>query len=346
MSLSADHPDAPLVVVRPHPLCAETPPAALRPAITPAASVYVRSNFPTPVLDDAHQVAVRGAVRAPFAIGVNELAAMPQRTVVATVECAGNWRLGMDPVPIGEPWRYGAVSTAVWTGVPLQRLLERAGVAADAVEVLAVGADTGPRDDAEGVVTFARALPLPVALHPDTLVVTHMGGAPLTPHHGAPVRLLVPGWYGMANVKWLAALELRTVPFTGYFQRQRYVYDTADGVTPVAEARVKSMITSLVDGGRCEARVIVRGWAWSGAGAITRVELSVNGEAWREAQLGPAMSAYAWTPFELALMLPAGVVSLRSRATDAAGDTQPERIEWNRLGYGNNAVRAMTVRVG
>lgn len=341
-----DTSEAPLVVVRPHPLCAETPPSALQSAITPAASVYVRSNFPTPALDETHRVDVRGAVVSPYTIGLRELAAMPQRTVVATMECAGNWRLGMDPVPTGEPWQYGAVSTTVWSGVPLHLLLERAGVAANAVEVLAIGADAGPRDDAEGDVTFARALPLPVALHPDTLVVTHMDGAPLTPDHGAPVRLLVPGWYGMANVKWLAALEVRTVPFTGYFQRQRYVYDTADGVTPVAEARVKSMITVPEPDGRCEHAATVRGWAWSGAGAITRVELSVNGGPWREAQLGPAMSAYAWTPFELAQMLPEGVVSLRSRATDAAGNTQPERIEWNRLGYGNNAVRAMTVRVG
>ncbi len=338
--------DAPLVVVRPHPLCAETPVGTLQRAITPAASVYVRSNFPTPALDASHTVEVRGAVSSPYTIGLRELAAMPQRTVVATVECAGNWRLGMDPVPTGEPWQYGAVSTTVWTGVPLHMLLERAGVAAEAVEVLAIGADAGPRDDAEGDVTFARALPLPVALHPDTLVVTHMDGAPLTPDHGAPVRLLVPGWYGMANVKWLAALEVRTVPFTGYFQRQRYVYDTADGVTPVAEARVKSMITVPEPEGQCEREATVRGWAWSGAGAVTRVELSVNGGPWREAQLGPAMSAYAWTPFELAVLLPEGVVSLRSRATDAAGNSQPERIEWNRLGYGNNAVRAMTVRVG
>jgi DMSO/TMAO reductase YedYZ molybdopterin-dependent catalytic subunit len=340
-----DTPHTPLVVVRPHPLCAETPLAALQSAITPAASVYVRSNFPTPVLDAAHQVDVRGAVASPYAIGLRELAVMPQRTVVATVECAGNWRLGMDPVPPGEPWQYGAVSTTVWTGVPLQLIMERAGVAANAVEVLAIGADRGPRDDAEGEVTFARALPLAVARHPDTLVVTHMDGAPLMPDHGAPVRLLVPGWYGMANVKWLAALEVRTVPFAGYFQRQRYVYDTADGVTPVAEARVKSMITVPEPDGRCERAATIRGWAWSGAGAITRVELSVNGAAWREAQLGPAMSAYAWTPFELALMLPEGKVTLRSRATDAAGNSQPERMVWNRLGYGNNAVRAITVNV-
>lgn len=333
-------------MVRAHPLCAETPRVALQSAITPAASVYVRSNFDTPALDHAHQIEVRGAVLRPFAIGLTELAAMPQRTVVSTMECAGNWRLGMDPVPEGEPWQYGAVSTTTWTGVPLSLLLERAGAVDGAMEVVAIGADAGPRDDAEGIVTFARALPLAMALHPDTLVVTHMDGAPLTPDHGAPVRVVVPGWYGMANVKWLAALEVRTAPFTGYFQRQRYVYETPAGVTPVAEARVKSMIASPVADGSCDVRAVVRGWAWSGAGAITQVEVAVNDGPWQDASLGPAMSEYAWTPFELALVLPTGSVTLRSRATDAAGQTQPERIEWNRLGYGNNAVRAITVHVG
>ncbi|AMW06188.1 sulfite oxidase [Gemmatimonas phototrophica] len=333
---------APLDVVRAHPLCAETPVPQLQHAVTPAASVYVRSNFETPLSHAGWQLSVLGAVQSPVVFSLSDLAAMPQHTVLVTMECAGNWRLGMDPVPTGEPWKFGAVSTTRWTGVALATLLAGVGVHADALEVVAIGADAGPRDDAEGDVRFARALPLAVALHPDTLVATHMDGALLTPDHGAPLRLIVPNWYGMANVKWLTALELRTTPFTGYFQTQRYVYDV-DGVhTPVSRALVKSMIVSPAPDAVTACNTTLRGWAWSGAGAITRVEIAV-GDAWHEATLGAPASPYAWTPFELPLMLPAGTVVLRTRASDASGAVQPERIVWNSLGYGNNAVRGITV---
>jgi len=333
---------SPLDVVRAQPLCAETPVPVLQHAVTPPESVYVRSNFETP---DAHAdwtVMVRGAVDHAVLLSLADLAQLPQHTVLVTMECAGNWRLGMTPVPDGEPWKYGAVSTTRWSGVPLRVLLKRAGVSGDAMEVLAVGADAGPRSDADGIVRFERSLPLDVALHPDTLVATHMDGAPLSAEHGAPVRLIVPGWYGMASVKWLAALEVRTTPFDGYFQSKRYVYHTSSGTTPVSRALVKSMIVSPVPDATCDADTVVRGWAWSGHGSITRVAVAVNG-VWHETQLGVAASAYAWTPFALAVSLPVGEVELRSRATDASGVTQPDSIEWNSLGYGNNAVRAVRV---
>jgi DMSO/TMAO reductase YedYZ molybdopterin-dependent catalytic subunit len=148
----------------------------------------------------------------------------------------------------------------------LSALLAQAGVSGDAIEVLAIGADAGPRSDAEGLVRFERALPLDMALHPDTLVATHMDGVPLTPEHGAPLRLIVPGWYGMASVKWLAALEVRTSPFTGYFQTKRYVYHTDTGTTPVSRALVKSMIVSPAPDSACAAETEVRGWARGHAG--------------------------------------------------------------------------------
>jgi len=339
-----DTPRPPLDVVRVHPLCAETPVPQLQHAVTPAESVYVRSNFETPAAHDGWTLEVRGAVGQPLTLSLGDLTSLPQHTVLVTMECAGNWRLGMSPVPEGEPWKYGAVSTTRWSGVPLSVLLAQASASGDAIEVLAIGADAGPRSDAEGIVRFERALPMDVALHPDTLVATHMDGVPLTPEHGAPVRLIVPGWYGMASVKWLAALDVRTSPFTGYFQTKRYVYHTDAGTTPVSRALVKSMIVSPAPDSACGAKTEVRGWAWSGHGAITRVQVAVNG-TWQEATLGEAESAYAWTPFTLAMALPAGQVELRSRATDASGATQPDAITWNSLGYGNNAVRAIHVVV-
>ena len=341
------HDEAALDVVRADPLCAETPARLLTAPITPAASVYVRSNFALPTLDATHTVAIGGAVRSPFAMSLAELAALPQRHVTVTMECAGNGRLGMDPVPTGEPWRYGAVSTTTWSGVSLRTLLERAGLTPDVVEILGHGADAGPRDDADGDVRFARSLPIADAMHPDTIVATHMAGERLSVDHGAPMRLIVPGWYGMASVKWLARLEAITTPFTGYFQRQRYVYDVNGTVEPVRRTLVKSMITSPIDGGSSARAVLVRGWAWSGAGAIARVELAMNdAPVWIDAALGTPVSTYAWTPFEAKLVLPdAATATIRSRATDIAGNTQPEQIQWNRLGYGNNGIRGVVVAV-
>lgn len=341
------HDEAALDVVRADPLCAETPARLLTAPMTPAASVYVRSNFALPPLDATHTVAIGGAVRSPFTMSLAELTALPQRHVTVTMECAGNGRLGMDPVPTGEPWRYGAVSTTTWSGVSLRTLLERAGLAPDVVEILGHGADAGPRDDADGDVRFARSLPIADAMHPDTIVATHMAGERLSVDHGAPMRLIVPGWYGMASVKWLARLEAITTPFTGYFQRQRYVYDVNGTVEPVRRTLVKSMITSPIDGGSCARAVLVQGWAWSGAGAIARVELAVNdAPVWIDAALGTPVSAYAWTPFEAELVLPeAATATIRSRATDTAGNAQPEQIQWNRLGYGNNGIRGVVVAV-
>lgn len=345
-----DHivPDSALVVVRAQPLCAETPTPLLSTPITPAPSVYVRSNFPLPPLDATHKIEIGGAVQSPFAISLPELAELPQRHVTVTLECAGNGRLGMDPVPVGEPWRFGAVSTTTWSGVSLRTLLERAGLAPDVVEILGHGADAGPHDGADGDVRFARALPIADAMHPDTIVATHMAGEPLTADHGAPARLIVPGWYGMASVKWLARLDAIMTPFTGYFQQQRYVYDVNGTMEPVRRSRVKSMITSPIEGAPCARAVTVQGWAWSGAGAIARVQLAVNdAPLWIDAALGTPASAYAWTPFEAELILPdAETATIWSRATDMAGNTQPERIQWNRLGYGNNGVRGVVVELG
>jgi DMSO/TMAO reductase YedYZ molybdopterin-dependent catalytic subunit len=309
--------------------------------------VYVRSNFPTPALDASHKVMVRDAEQNAREFVVAEFADWPQHELLVTMECAGNWRLGMEPVPAGEPWSWGAVSTTRWRGVRLADVLAKVGVQPDVLEVVAVGADSGPRDDATqpGAVTFARALPIEVAMHPDTLLATDMDGQPLTPDHGAPLRLVVPGWYGMASVKWVAALELVTTPFMGYFQRQRYVYRTTDGVQPVTRARVKSFVVSPEPDERCGADVLLRGWAWSGHGPIAEVSVQVGDGPWVSATLEPPASEYAWAAFTLPLSLPTGSVTVRTRARDTAGHVQPERVEWNDLGYGNNAIRSFTLHV-
>lgn len=341
--------DDPRPVVAHAPPNLETAAAALAAPITPTALGFTRTNFAVPHLDPAeHRVVVGGAVRAGATFGMRDLAARPPHGVVTTIECAGNDRVGMRPLPPGEPWQGAAVSTSRWTGVPLRDVLRECGVAPDATHVLVTGADGGHRADADGFVPFARALPLEVALAPDTLLALEMNDRPLLPAHGAPVRLVVPGWYGMASVKWVARIELLTREFDGYFQRQRYVYD-ADGVTePVTRMRVKSCIVAPAEGARVAAGpATVWGWAWSGDGAIAHVEVSTGGDGpWHAARLDAPVSAHAWTRWEATLLLDRpGRVVLRSRARDRSGAVQPDEPRANRLGYGNNAVRPVVVDV-
>lgn len=337
-------------VVKHDPFNAEASDTALRDGVTASLAHYVRSNFATPMLDAAtYALELRGIDDALISLTLDALRDMPQHAVVVTMECAGNDRLGLRPLPAGEPWGSGAVSTAQWSGVRVRDVLAMLPSRSGAVEVLAEGADRGPRDDSETAapVHFARGLPLEVALQTDTLLALDMNGEPLAAAHGAPVRLVVPGWYGMANVKWLTTLSLRTTPFDGYFQTRRYVYDVDGHTAPVTRVRVKSMITSPVDGGAHRADIThVSGWAWSGFGRITRVEVATSGgDDWQDATLSEPQGPWAWTPWSLPWSAPLGRSALRSRATDASGAVQPDVVEWNRLGYGNNAVRAVAVDV-
>jgi len=333
-----------LEVVKHEPFNAESPARALIDAITPASAIFVRSNFAVPALGgEEHRVVVGGAVLRDFTFSAGELRSMRESysSVTMTMECAGNGRLSMRPLPTGELWDAGAVSTSRWTGIPLRVILERAGVDTSAVEILVGGADTAANDDRSA--GFARALPISEAMRDEVLLAFDLNDEPLSASHGAPLRLLVPGWYGMASVKWVSRISALARPFEGYFQRERYIYDEPGRVpVPVTRVRVKSIITSPVDGATRGPGVIdIAGWAWSGSGPIRRVEVALDGGCgWRDATLHAPESDFAWTPWSLTMesVLP-GRHTLRSRATDATGNTQPDMIPWNRHGYGNNAVR-------
>lgn len=339
-------------IVKTNPLNAESPPVALEAAVTATGLHYVRTNFSIPsIVREQYSLAVTGAVAQSRTLAWDELRGLPRHQVTVTMECAGNDRLGLYPLPAGEPWRSGAVSTAAWRGVRLRDVLQMVQPHDNVLEIVAQGADHGPRADANAApdVIFERALPLDAAQHPDTLLALEMNGELLPPEHGAPIRLIVPGWYGMANVKWVTHLRAVTEPFTGYFQRRRYVYQEAGGERVVTLALVKSMIVSpsadavLQEGAPC----VVKGWAWSGHGVISRVEVAVGGgDEWCAATLAEPVGTHAWTPwsFEIPALSPGRLV-LRSRATDAAGFTQPDVAVWNALGYGNNAVRPVVFDV-
>ncbi|MFL5310180.1 MAG: sulfite oxidase [Myxococcales bacterium] len=333
-------------MVRHEPRNAETAPVALGAYLTSAADRFLRSNFAVPRLSRrAHRVEVGGLVECPLSLRIEELCLLPQRTLTVTTECAGNHRTTLSPLPPGEPWSGGAVSTARWIGVPLATLLNRAGVRPGAVEVVATGADSG--EVASGRVSYARSIPLERALHPDTLLALRMNGGPLRAAHGAPVRLIVPGWYGMASVKWLARIEVVAAPFAGYFQSERYVYREPGRTTaPVTGMRVKSVFTSPQAAVPVEMGPLrVSGFAWSGSARIARVEVAAGGGTpWIDARLTGDDEPYAWRAWELIWTPPWwGRHVLRCRATDEAGNVQPDLPCWNELGYGANGVQSLIV---
>jgi DMSO/TMAO reductase YedYZ molybdopterin-dependent catalytic subunit len=259
-----------LVVVRSEPLCAESSLELQEDGLTPLSAFYVRNNFPIPPA--ATRLSVGGAVKRQLSFVAEDLRRLPRRRLTATLECAGNGRVFMDPPVPGEPWRLGAVSTAAWEGVPLSAVLAQAEAGADAVEVIFSGADG-----------FVRSLPIEDALGDDVLIVDTMNDEPLTPEHGAPFRLLVAGWYGMAAVKWLAGIEVSRTPFRGHFQADRYVI----GGRPVRTMQVRALILDPAEGATVlPTPQLVRGVAWTGAGRVTMVELSDDGGTiWRGATL-------------------------------------------------------------
>jgi DMSO/TMAO reductase YedYZ molybdopterin-dependent catalytic subunit len=304
-------------------LCAESSLELQDDGLTPVSAFYVRNNFPVP--PPATRLTVGGAVEQPLSLGPEALRRLPRRRLAATLECAGNGRAFMSPPVPGEQWQLGAVSTAEWEGVPLSAVLGEAEIAADAVEVVFSGADG-----------FVRSLPVDDALGDNVLVVDTMNGEPLTREHGAPFRLLVAGWYGMAAVKWLARIDVSRTPFRGHFQVERYVV----GDRPVRTMQVRSLILDPADGAMVSPmRQVVRGVAWTGSGHVTVVELSDDGGATcHPATLLGAPLPYTWRRWEAEWSpTQSGPATLLARATDSNGGQQPLQAVWNALGYANNA---------
>ena len=344
--------DEGLVMHRVQPLNAETRVPNLIGGLVPNAHFYVRNHFEMPLLDPVDwRLNVGGQVERPLTLSQRDLRAMRSETLVATLECAGNGRSQFSPPAAGEQWGLGAVSTAEWTGVPLVDVLERTGVKSNAREVLFRGADSGSVDGHADGIPFERSLPLDDAREPDVLLAYAMNGEPLPLRHGHPLRLIVPGWYAVASVKWLERIELLDRPFDGYFQTDRYVYQRDAAVQadsePVRLQQVRALIiepaaNSLVERGE----LTVRGVCWSGAAPVARVEVSVDNGRWQTGRLVGERKRHSWQWWELTAVLPRlGAATLRARATDLAGRIQPDEAEWNHLGYANNSIQTTRVTV-
>jgi DMSO/TMAO reductase YedYZ molybdopterin-dependent catalytic subunit len=341
-------------MVSQEPFNAETPLPEQLGVMTPTPLFYVRNHFSIPTINaDEWRLTLDGEMARPLQLTYRDLRALPSRTLLATLECAGNGRAGLRPKADGEPWGYGAASTAEWTGVSLDTVLQAAGLKDNVSALVIEGADQGYVAAAGGTVRYQRSLSPGQARHPDTLLVYAMNGEVLRQEHGFPVRLLVAGWYGMASVKWITRITATQEPFRGFYQVDRYVMahlergDTT--VTPLEAMRVRSIITDPApDATIARGATPVHGVAWSGAAPVSRVEVSVDGgREWRPAQLTSPAERYAWRRWEFPWQATAlGRVELRSRAFDDAGNSQPVEPEWNKLGYANNAIQVVAVTVG
>ncbi len=344
--------EAGLVVHRAHPLNCETSlPDLVGGVVMPTARFYVRNHFHIPTLDAATwRLDVGGLVDRPLRLTLDDLRAMPARSAVVTLECAGNGRSLLEPRVDGEQWGLGAVSTAEWTGVPLVEVLERAGPRSEAREVVFRGADRGTVDESATTVDFERGLSLEEALESEALLAYAMNGEPLPIQHGYPLRLVVPGWYAVASVKWLTNIDIAPDPFLGFFQVDRYFFEWQSGGRterePARLQRVRALVVSPQPGQTVEQQLVVRGVAWSGAGGIQRVDVSVGEGEWHIAQLVGRRERGSWQWWEAMVSVDRpGPTTIRARATDLAGRVQPERPDWNRLGYGSNPIQQVPVVV-
>ena len=338
------------VVIERRPYNAETPMDSLATGdMTANRSFYVRNHFSIPKVDSSRwSLKVSGDVERPLRLSLPSIMKMRTKTVVTTMECAGNGRSNMNPRPPGTPWHAGALGTASWTGVPLKQVLAKAGVKDSVVEVLFRGADSGL---VGGQMThFERSLPINEVMNENVILAFRMNGRPLPMSHGYPVRLNVPGWYGMASVKWLDEVSLISEPFEGRFQSSSYVYSKGDGSPsiPVTKMRVKSLITAPSEEARvkCRSPVSVSGLAWSGYGKIQRVEVRFGNSRWRKAKLvGQDLGQFCWRRWTCrwAPGKPGGY-TISSRAVDDSGNSQPEAEVFDELGYGYNTVTRISVR--
>lgn len=324
----------------------------LRWPITPVGMHYVLIHFDVPLIDPVNwRLRVAGLADHPHDFTLSELKHRERRTIPVTMECAGNGRSRMEPRPMSQPWDQGGIGTAEWTGTPLAPILLEAGLAPEAAELVFTGADRGVQGGSEH--QYARSLSLADAMADDVLLAYEINGQPLPPQHGYPLRLLVPGWYGMTSVKWLESIEAVATPFEGYQQAvaYRFTQGPEEQGEPVQRIRVRALMappgipefmtrTRILKAGP----VLLQGRAWSGAGEVERVEVSVDGQ-WAEAHLEPAAGPYAWRAWTFPWVAAQGSHELACRATDSSGTMQPDEPEWNYQGMANNAVQRMTVTV-
>lgn len=330
---------------------------ALRYPITPVGMHYVLVHFDIPVVDaESYELRVDGRVHRPLSLTLEDLRSRPSVSMPVMMECAGSGRARLTPRPVSAPWHDEAIGCAEWTGTPLRGILEGAGLLDDAVELLFTGEDRGIDQDVEQ--DYQRSLPVEEALRADVLLAYSMNDEPLPAQHGFPLRLIVPEWYGMASVKWLRSITAIAEPFEGVQQTVLYRYRRSedDPGSPVTRKKPRALMAppgipeflSRVRHVRA-GETPVEGRAWSGCGAVRRVEFSADrGRTWADARLEQLPAEHGWSRWSyLWDAAEPGDYELCVRATDAAGNTQPLEAAdtWNQGGYAVNAVQRVAVHV-
>ncbi|MBW3661715.1 MAG: sulfite oxidase, partial [Actinobacteria bacterium] len=316
---------------------------------------YLLNHYDIPELDEQRwRLRVHGSVQREVQLDLDRLRALPQVTRTVTMECAGNGRARLTPRPLSQPWLHEAIGNARWTGVLVDDVLAEAGVGEGAIEAVFTGADRGVEAGIEQ--SYQRSVDVDELRDTGALLAYELNGAPLPPQHGAPLRLVVPGWYGMTNVKWVTSIELVDEPFDGFQQSRSYRFRQSpdEPGEPVTRMHVRSLLIPpgmpdffsrrrMVDRGEVE----LRGRAWSGVAPIDAVEVSTDdGRSWRSAELSPPDDPGAWTGFRFVWeAAAAGDTVLMCRATDAAGNRQPDEPDWNLGGYAVNAAHRVEVTV-
>jgi DMSO/TMAO reductase YedYZ molybdopterin-dependent catalytic subunit len=326
----------------------------LRYPVTPTGMHYLLIHDNIPEVDvRGWRLEIGGLVARPLRLALDDIRSLPRQTAPITMECAGNGRALLDPRPkITPPWHLEAVSTAEWTGARLDDVLAQAGVLPEAVEIVFTGLDRGARGGQ--INTYERSLAVAEAARPGILLAYEMNGESLPPQHGAPLRLMVPGWYGMASVKWLARLEAVAQPFRGHHMlAYRYAQSPDDPGTPVTWMKVRALmippgLLDVVTGERLvEAGPIrLQGRAWAGGAVVARVEVSADGGTrWADAELEDGPRPSLWRGWAYSWEARPGKTTLCVRATDSNGNTQPMEQSWTYRGHGNNMVQRVDVTV-
>ncbi|HLE99372.1 MAG TPA: sulfite oxidase [Gaiellaceae bacterium] len=328
---------------------------ALRWDITPIGLHYLLIHYDIPeVAVDGWRLEIGGLVERPLSLSLEDLRARPAVEVTVTMECAGNGRAHVEPHVVSQPWLLEAVGTARWRGTPVAGLLEEAGLRDSAVEVLFTGLDRGVEGGEEQA--YARSLPIAEILLGDAILAYEINGVPLPPQHGFPLRLVVPGWYGMTSVKWLSEISVVGEPFDGYQMRHSYRTrqeedELGEPITRIAPRALMippgipefASRSRVVTAGPCD----LRGRAWSGVCEIAGVDVSTDGgTTWHQADLGQeSLGRWAWRSWSFTWDAEPGEYELCCRARDAAGNEQPLDAPWNVGGYMNNAVQRVSVAV-
>ncbi len=315
---------------------------------------FVRNHFSVPKIDmSVWRLTVGVPGDGTQLYSYEDLLKLPARSLEVALECAGNSRASVFPPCEGMLWGHGGVGCVTWTGVSVRDILENIEDIPEESEVLFLGDDEGSPHGAGLVERYGMSIPIEKVLNPDTILAYNMNGATLPDDHGYPIRLVVPGWYGMTSVKWVSEIRIVLRPHEGFYQDKYYVFvtdgpETDEPNSRVDVIRVKSLITSVRRGQQIPSgQHIIEGKAWSGSGQITKIEFSPdNGKTWLIGEIVDAETQYGWRSWKCVWNADVkGRYLISVKATDSTGISQPEQFDWNFRGFANNSIHTVPVEV-